>query len=83
MKKLNLNKETIAALDSKMMSEIKGGFTYSLSTGARCQASKARGASNPYDCGAALVKAYDEKQAEQVSPISAPYEFDTSGKVAN
>lgn len=63
MKKLNLNKETIAALDNKTMSEIKGGFTYSLSTGARCHASKARGARNAYDCGAALIKAYDEKRA--------------------
>ena len=56
MKKLNLNKETIAALDSKTMSEIKGGFTYSLSTGHRCRASKGLGMNDPYKCGAAVQR---------------------------
>lgn len=56
MKKLNLNKETIAALDNKTMSEIKGGFTYSLSTGQRCRASKGLGMDDPYKCGAAAYR---------------------------
>lgn len=51
MKKLNLNKETIAALDNQMMSEVKGGFTYSLSMGAVCRHSKGNGANNAYECG--------------------------------
>jgi natural product precursor len=36
-KKLTLNKETISALDKTQMLSVKGGFTYSLSTGDRCQ----------------------------------------------
>lgn len=59
MKKLNLNKETIAALDNKTMSEVKGGFTYSLSTGARCNISKKYGADNPYDCGRLVMEFSD------------------------
>lgn len=51
MKKLNLNKETIAALDNRTMSEIKGGFTYSLSGGAVCKLSRKSGAQSAYECG--------------------------------
>jgi natural product precursor len=36
-KKLSLNKETVATLDKSQMMSVKGGFTYSLSTGDRCQ----------------------------------------------
>ncbi|MBC8080743.1 MAG: rSAM-modified peptide [Gorillibacterium sp.] len=51
--KLQLSKETLANLDDKQMAAVKGGFTYSLSTGA-CAVSKALGAGNAYACGYAL-----------------------------
>ncbi|TYZ12657.1 rSAM-modified peptide [Hymenobacter lutimineralis] len=38
--KLSLNKQTIASLDKQDMATIKGGFTYALSTGQRCQDSR-------------------------------------------
>ncbi|RYU73091.1 class I lanthipeptide [Hymenobacter persicinus] len=34
--KLALNKQTLASLDQKQMAAAKGGFTYSLSLGVRC-----------------------------------------------
>ncbi|MFN8844565.1 MAG: class I lanthipeptide [Chryseotalea sp.] len=58
MKKLKLKKETIISLDNLEMANIKGGFTYSLSTGERCQESKALTAKNGYDCG--LIKKHNE-----------------------
>jgi natural product precursor len=51
-RKLTLKKETIVSLDKSEMASVKGGFTYSLSTGARCKSSKSAGASNPFECGA-------------------------------
>lgn len=42
-KKLTLNKETITSLDKNQMANVKGGFTYSLSTGEACNKSKAMG----------------------------------------
>lgn len=42
-KKLSLNKETLVSLDKSEMMNVKGGFTYSLSTGKACQKSKAMG----------------------------------------
>lgn len=51
MKKLNLNKETIASLDNKAMEKVKGGFTYSASLGAVCRHSKGNTARNAYECG--------------------------------
>lgn len=38
--KLSLNKETLSSLDKSEMMNVKGGITYSLSTGWRCQKSK-------------------------------------------
>ncbi|GAF05886.1 class I lanthipeptide [Saccharicrinis fermentans] len=67
MKKLNLNKETIAVLDNSAMSEVKGGFTYSLSTGLRCKVSKAHGGGNPYECGEMLAK--EVAAAERVDEL--------------
>ena len=55
--KLSLNKQTLASLDDKQLSAVKGGFTYSLSMGGACQGSRAAGASggggwnSPYACG--------------------------------
>jgi hypothetical protein len=46
-KKLALNKETISTLDKTEMMSLKGGITYSLSTGARCQKSAAVGGNGP------------------------------------
>lgn len=46
-KKLSLNKETLASLDKSQMMGLKGGFTYSLSTGDRCQKSNARTGAGP------------------------------------
>jgi len=39
-KKLSLNKQTMASLDKAEMSQVKGGLTYSLSTGNSCQMSQ-------------------------------------------
>ncbi len=52
MKKLKLNKKTIVALDNETMSEVKGGFTYSLSMGQTCKFSKSYGSKNASECGA-------------------------------
>jgi hypothetical protein len=52
----NLNKSTIAQLNNNDMGQVKGGFTYALSTGALCKQSKALGAGNPYECGDAISK---------------------------
>jgi len=41
--KLTLRKETLATLDKSEMMNVKGGFTYSLSGGWRCQKSQAMG----------------------------------------
>jgi natural product precursor len=49
--KLKLNMETLAALDDKEMAALKGGFTYSLSTGYMCTDSHARSAGNNFYCG--------------------------------
>jgi natural product precursor len=50
--KLKLNMETLAALDDKEMAALKGGFTYSLSTGSNCQGSRQMSAyTNGYECG--------------------------------
>lgn len=38
--KLKFNKETVANLTGNEMKDVKGGFTYGLSGGARCQWSK-------------------------------------------
>lgn len=40
--KLSLNKTTISRLSNTELSAVKGGFTYSLSTGAVCQESNAK-----------------------------------------
>lgn len=40
--KLSLNKKTISRLSDNELSAIKGGFTYSLSTGQICQESNAK-----------------------------------------
>ena len=40
--KLSLNKTTISRLSDTELSEVKGGFTYSLSTGQICQESRAK-----------------------------------------
>jgi natural product precursor len=50
-KKLSLNKEVVANLDKEDLANIKGGFTYSLSTGYRCKVSKSLDAKNPLECG--------------------------------
>jgi natural product precursor len=42
-KKLTLNKQTMAALDKSEMQHVKGGFTYSLSTGDSCKMSQEKG----------------------------------------
>ncbi len=42
-KKLSLNKETLSSLDKSEMMNVKGGFTYSLSTGWRCEKSQRMG----------------------------------------
>lgn len=55
-KKLSLNKETISALSGEEMSSVKGGFTYSLSLGNRCQNSKELGQSSQFDCGVEIEK---------------------------
>ena len=47
-KKLTLNKETIASLNDAQMGAVNGGFTYSLSTGARCK--KSNGLADTYSC---------------------------------
>lgn len=49
--KLQLKKNKIANLTNDQMNDVNGGFTYSLSTGQRCKASKALGAGDPYECG--------------------------------
>jgi hypothetical protein len=51
--KLTLKKETIVALDDAAMSNVKGGFTYSMSMGQTCKVSRQYGAHNAYDCGLA------------------------------
>lgn len=49
--KLILNKQTIIKLTETEGSNIKGGFTYSLSLGDRCKLSKQRTADNAFECG--------------------------------
>ncbi|MFN7337175.1 MAG: class I lanthipeptide [Cyclobacteriaceae bacterium] len=51
-KKLSLNKETITSLDKNQMMDVKGGFTYSLSTGWRCQKSQKMGDCYKENCQA-------------------------------
>ena len=51
--KLLVNKSTISALNNEEMRAVKGGFTYSLSMGGTCQASKKLTASNAVQCGKA------------------------------
>jgi len=51
VKKLSLNKEVVVNLDKAGMANLKGGFTYSLSTGARCKLSKSLDAKNLIECG--------------------------------
>lgn len=52
--KMSLNKRTISTLSSGEMTNVKGGFTYSLSLGETCQHSKKIGAKrNAYQCGQA------------------------------
>jgi natural product precursor len=46
--KLSLNKETIAVLNKAEMSSVKGGFTWSLSTGDRF---RSEGGCQTYCCG--------------------------------
>ncbi|MFN8844566.1 MAG: TIGR04149 family rSAM-modified RiPP [Chryseotalea sp.] len=55
-KKINLKKETIVSLDSSEMANIKGGLTYSLSTGWRCKLSQSLDAKNNYECGEEMAK---------------------------
>lgn len=57
--KLSLNKQTLASLDNKQLSAVKGGFTYSLSMGGFCHNSRELGASggggwNSHDACVAL-----------------------------
>lgn len=52
--KLRLNKERISTLTQEQSQAVAGGFTYSLSTGQVCKASKAVGGENAYECGAIL-----------------------------
>jgi len=40
MKKLELKKRTVTELSKTQMEKVKGGFTYTLSTGERCKKSK-------------------------------------------
>lgn len=47
--KLTLNKKTVSKLNEAEMQDLKGGFTYSLSGGARCQWSDANSL-NPDVC---------------------------------
>jgi natural product precursor len=54
-RKLSLKKETVASLDKSDMANVKGGFTYSLSTGRTCQYSKSLGAVDAYQCGSYAV----------------------------
>ena len=49
-KKLTLNKETIASLNNEQMGDVKGGFTYALSMGARCRKSNGFGNGNTCKC---------------------------------
>ncbi|MFN6089866.1 MAG: class I lanthipeptide [Cyclobacteriaceae bacterium] len=51
-KKLSLNKETLSSLDKSEMMNVKGGITYSLSTGWRCEKSKGMGRSYKAHCQA-------------------------------
>ncbi len=51
-KKLTLKKETISSLDKEQMMSVKGGFTYGLSTGWRCQKSQAMGDCYKENCQA-------------------------------
>lgn len=50
--KLRLGKQTVYHLSVEEANSVKGGFTYSLSTGAVCQRSHQLTAKNAYDCGA-------------------------------
>jgi natural product precursor len=50
VKRLTLNKEAFASLDKSEMINVKGGFTYSLSTGQSCQMSKAQGSAYKETC---------------------------------
>lgn len=65
---LHLKKDYITPLAANQSKEVVGGFTYSLSLGARCQASKAATQGNPYDCG--IVLASSERCA-QLTLVSA------------
>lgn len=51
---LQFKKQRIVTLQAEESAQVQGGFTYSLSLGARCKASKAVGAGNNYDCGLIL-----------------------------
>jgi natural product precursor len=49
--KLSLNKKTLVSLDDRKMASVKGGFTYSLSTGEVCRHSRIHSSSSAYECG--------------------------------
>ena len=53
--KLLVNKSTVSALNNEEMRAVKGGFTYSLSMGAQCQASRSLSANTAFKCGQALT----------------------------
>lgn len=55
------------------MIEVKGGFTYSLSTGYRCRASKGAGAKSNYDCGIQIGKNVSENEQAVEATVEAPF----------
>ena len=58
--KLSLNKQKISQLSEVEASNVKGGFTYSLSLGAVCKLSIGLGASNAYECGEKYALKYQQ-----------------------
>ncbi|MGD1838165.1 MAG: class I lanthipeptide [Nitrososphaeraceae archaeon] len=68
MNKLSLNKETIAVLNNSAMSEIKGGFTYSLSAGELCTKSKALGYKKRSHCKEFLEGKDEIEEPMEIEP---------------
>lgn len=69
MKKIQLNKTTIARLTDAEMSKVEGGFTYSLSLGTVCQASRAYGADQGIPSGD--EKEFCQSQAAEIHAAAA------------
>ena len=54
--RLELKRQVITSLTQDNASNVKGGFTYSLSLGQVCKNSKALGIGNAFDCGIAMIR---------------------------